>query len=148
MNIVLYQMNVIKPKNNIMMNIHEQIEILQAYRDGKIIQLKNNDCWIDLEPSQTPNFNFGLGVYRIKPKQIRPYKLDELIQAIKIHGLLFYDKKEETYHTISQFNYSSMGYTDCYYDDVCCNFVMSYYADNERFEWADDKSPMGIIEEN
>lgn len=69
-----------------MKTIQEMVDIMQAYQEGKQIQIydKIHNQWIDDEP----NWNWGLHEYRIKPKpKFRPFKsVDEFLEAQREHG--------------------------------------------------------------
>lgn len=75
------------------MNIDEQIKILQAYKNGKPIEIEvfNNGyyLWITLNADKDYTFDFRNNNYRIKQKpKIRPYKdAKEFLEASKEHGL-------------------------------------------------------------
>ena len=61
-------------------------EIMLAYAEGQSVQFYDDegDIWMDVF-AETPNFNFGINKYRIKPKEptYRPYKdCEEMIADI------------------------------------------------------------------
>lgn len=70
------------------MATQEKIEVMQAYLDGKQIQLKDCDGkwvnWTDAKHRE-PNWNWETGSYRIKPEPTyRPYKnTEEMIADFK-----------------------------------------------------------------
>ena len=64
-------------KNQLINNINHQIEILTAYRDGKVIEyrMKHGTDWLgeaNIAENLNENacFNFEFMEYRIKPKKI------------------------------------------------------------------------------
>lgn len=67
------------------MTIEEMMAVLTAYKEGKKIQVKVHDDWLD-EPN--PSFDFSHITYRIKPEpHYRPFKnVEEVMEAIKEHG--------------------------------------------------------------
>jgi hypothetical protein len=62
------------------MDTKDKIKVMQAYENGKKIQLKNESIdWSDWTRSKEPDWNWGLVDYRIKPTPTyRPYKPEEL----------------------------------------------------------------------
>lgn len=69
------------------MTTAEKIEVMQAYLDGKQIQIKVGDGWKDIY--YEPEWDWGIHDYRIKPEaKVRPYTFDELVEAIKVHGVM------------------------------------------------------------
>lgn len=70
-----------------MKTIQEMIQIMQAYQEGKQIQIydKMHKQWVDDEP----NWNWGLHEYRIKPKQeFVPFEsTEEFLEAQRKHGV-------------------------------------------------------------
>lgn len=69
-----------------MKTIQEMVDIMQAYQEGKQIQIydKIHNQWIDDEP----NWNWGLHEYRIKPKpEFVPFeRTEEFLEAQREHG--------------------------------------------------------------
>lgn len=50
----------------------QMLPIIQAYAEGKEIQFKLEDKWIN---TKNPDLEFGVGTYRIKPEpKYRPFK--------------------------------------------------------------------------
>lgn len=90
-----------------MKTIQEMVDIMQAYQEGKQIQIydKMHKQWVDDEP----NWNWGLHEYRIKPKpKFRPFKsVDEFLEAQRKHGVKI--KRIE--------------------DDVLLDIYVNYYTD-------------------
>ncbi len=74
------------------MNIDEQIKILQAYKNGKPIEIKVFDngyyLWVTLNADKDYTFDFRNNNYRIKQEpKIRPYKdAKEFLKASKEYG--------------------------------------------------------------
>lgn len=75
------------------MSIDEQIKILQAYKNGKSIEIEVFDngyyLWVTLNADKDYTFDFRNNNYRIKQEpKMRPYKnMREYVQAAKEHGL-------------------------------------------------------------
>lgn len=86
------------------MTTEEKIAVMQAFVEGKEIEVaaqSDLSCWI---PVEIPAWNWEECVYRIKqepPKpKVRPYKdAEELMAYINVHGSWFKDK-EGNYYTI------------------------------------------------
>lgn len=130
------------------MNINRNIEIMKAYSEGKQIESRAIGGIEDWGECLYPTWNFENNEYRIKPKQVRPYTLKELVEAIKIHGLIIKvheEDCEDVYYTIVSFSGEDIGIVDVYNDEI------KYYSYNEytseTWSWADDGSPIGVIEE-
>ena len=47
--------------------IKQLLPIMQAFSEGRIIQIYANDMWIDLRPEQDVSFKANVCDYRIKP---------------------------------------------------------------------------------
>lgn len=66
------------------MTTEEQIEIMQAYVDGKTIQTKSKhrkDGWEDFVANRNPYWTWETIEYRVKPEpKYRPLKPEELIE--------------------------------------------------------------------
>ena len=69
-----------------MKTIQEMVDIMQAYQEGKQIQIydKIHNQWVDEEP----NWNWGLHEYRIKPNpDFVPFEnTEEFLEAQRKHG--------------------------------------------------------------
>ena len=67
------------------MTTQEMIEVMQAYEDGKKIQVNSGKGWVDLDDGDEPSWNWVISKYRIKPEEkYRPYKnADEMIADFK-----------------------------------------------------------------
>lgn len=130
------------------MNINKKIEIMKAYSEGKHIESRAIGGIGDWEECLDPTWNFKNNEYRIKPKQVRAYTPKELIEAIKIHGPIIKaheESYEDGYYTIVFFSGEDIGIIDAYNEEI------KYYSYNEytseTWSWADDSSPIGVIEE-
>ena len=64
------------------MNTKEMIEVMQAYEDGKTIQVRDKEGLInDWSVRKSPCWDWSKNNYRIKPTPTyRPYKPEELMQ--------------------------------------------------------------------
>lgn len=49
--------------------IKQLLPIMQAFAEGRIIQVYANDMWIDLRPDQDVSFSANPEDYRIKPEK-------------------------------------------------------------------------------
>lgn len=76
------------------MNTKEKIEVMQAYLDGRKIQLRGKTLrfpkWEDIE--KEPEWNFINNEYRIKPEPIRKWVV--ITSSNSIMTWYDYDKKE------------------------------------------------------
>lgn len=117
----------------------ERIKVMQAYVDGKQIQVAGeNGDWIDLDSlNEQPTWGARLD-YRIKPEPtLRPYKsTNEAFQESKKHGFWVIDETG-CCHAIT-FIGSAVIYV--------CDDELDYDNFLRNFRWADDCSPCGIIE--
>lgn len=130
------------------MNISKKIEIMKAYSKGKHIESRAINGIGDWKECLDPTWNFENNEYRIKPKQVRAYTLKELIEAIKIHGpiiKLHEEDCEDVYYTIVSFSGEDIGIVDVYDEEINYNSYKDYTS--ETWSWADDGSPIGVIEE-
>lgn len=130
------------------MNISKKIEIMKAYSKGKHIESRAIGRIGDWEECLDPTWNFENNEYRIKPKQVRPYTLKELVEAIKIHGPIIKaheESCEDGYYTIVFFSGEDIGIIDAYNEEI--NYYSYKDYTSETWSWADDGSPIGVIEE-
>lgn len=130
------------------MDINKQIEVMKAYSGGKQIEYKPIGTIKDWEDCSVPTWNFEDNEYRIKPKQVRAYTFKELIEAIKIHGpiiKLHEEGCEDVYYTIVFFSGEDIGIIDVYDEEI--NYYSYNYYTSENWSWADDGSPISVIEE-
>jgi hypothetical protein len=73
--------------------VKELLPILSAYVEGKVIQLKHKDAWLDVAPNTELSFNNDPATYRIKPEPVtrtRPFTLDEFRKiAPRLHWVRY-----------------------------------------------------------
>ena len=130
------------------MDIDKKIEVMKAYSEGKQIESRATTGIKDWEECSAPTWNFEDNEYRIKPKQIRAYTPKELIEAIKIHGLIIKSHEEgyeDGYYTIVFFSGEDIGIVNAYDEEI--NYYSYDNYTSEAWSWADDNSPIGVIEE-
>lgn len=129
-----------------MKTIEEMIAVMQAYADGKKIQLLVGEHWKDIEH---PDWNWDYDDYRIKPEgrcEYRPYyNSDEFAEDQKTHGpyiklksipaptILFLPSIVGPSYIVSQ-KYTSEGLLTEKYDEVFKKYV-----------WQDG-TPCGVME--
>ena len=67
----------------------EKIAVMQAFMDGKKLQILSNDDWTDWNPTCDPVWNWERGDYRIKPER-REWWANEypVIGRVYIHDSL------------------------------------------------------------
>lgn len=121
----------------------ERIKVMQAYIDGKNIQVKNkNDKeWYDFTTGSVPSFDWKDFDYRIAPKRkYRPFKsADEAFNEAKKHGFWVKDESE---------NFRQICYIYDKGAEIANETENSYtYDDFLSFVWADDGRKCGILEE-
>lgn len=121
------------------MKVSEQIAIMKAYEDGKIIEqrIRYKSEWKILDYVENYPFDFVSNEYRIatKPKY-RPYKsVEEAFNEAKKHE--FWTKEISTGFII---NVGAFGEN---FEDI---YINGYNQNNflDKFVWADDNSPCGI----
>lgn len=72
------------------MNTQEKIAIMQAYLDGKQIQVKYDESydWDDMRIDIEPDWDWECCNYRVKPEhKLRPYaSAKEFVEAMREHG--------------------------------------------------------------
>ena len=120
------------------------IAVMQAYADGKKIEISDGHCWKEVEG---PSWNWGTFDYRIKPEpKYRPYKnADECLGSVFLHGGWVRDKY--AIRSVSQITFKESqgiiadmvhikGLKNQTYEEIVSGFV-----------WADDGSPCGVLEE-
>lgn len=122
-------------------NAKELLPIIQAWAEGKEIQLKScSGKWIDIGENEGLSFRYSPSDYRIKPKlKYRPFKnQEECWQEMLRHQPLGWIKNEcgNIFNIIAIFK-DSIKLNECraYYDDLC-----------EQFKFIDG-TPFGIREE-
>lgn len=127
------------------MEIKEQIAVMQAFADGKEIEMshRNEDAW-----TSTPNpaWNWFSFDYRIKPEsKLRPYTFDEL-QAEMAKGKIAVIRKDSVFKRILVITQVINDYGE---DDKIqfSDFgQISYEQFLNGYRWLDG-SPCGVIEE-
>ena len=76
--------------------IEDMIEVMKAYNEGKIIQIKTVRGW---EDELYPSFNWADYDFRIKPnKKTRPMTFNEIVEYWKEHRTEIFEYKEEGYY--------------------------------------------------
>jgi len=107
----------------------ELLPIIQAYAEGKVIQVKNNDgAWID--DSGNLAFNADTSEYRIKPEEVfRPYRdCDEMIADFKIRSNttimpLIWIKHKKSKNILLVTGFEKIGQSDVCTSDMSLDFV-------------------------
>ena len=120
----------------------ERIKVMQAYVEGKKIQITNKgeNEWYDFQSSSIPTWNFEEFDYRIAPeRKYRPFNdADEAFQEAKKHGFWVNEKSSGYYHVITFIGSGLVyiGESEFEYEELL-----------DKFTWADDGTPCGILEE-
>ncbi len=136
-----------------MNTIDEQIEILQAYKAGKTIQVYQGETkdgkplWIDCANKYSDRVNelaclrFDEQTYRIKQEpKIRPYKnAEEFLKAQKEHGPYICSLRNREFYYLP-YAINSLGITNERIGNVRYTDTMKVYV------WQDG-SPCGVEEE-
>ena len=122
------------------MKVSEQIAIMNAYEDGKTIEVKRYDEteWESVDYVEHYPFDFLLNEYRIKqvPKY-RPYEsVDEAFNDAKKHGFWVKSKDKRSLFFIDSFEAAGNG--DIYIGHCHVGAFI------EKFIWFDDFSPCGV----
>lgn len=123
-----------------MKTTEEKIAVMQAYVDGKKIQRTKLTIYQDWEDHPAPKWNWYYYDYRIKPEpKCRPYaSAKECFDEVKKHGGWIKDRNHEVYYTITDVG------------NLGCRFNGRFFMYKDLFlcyDWADDGSPCGIMEE-
>lgn len=113
-----------------LMTTQEKIAVMQAYVDGKQIQIRTSKGWIDFYITAEPSWNWRDFEYRIKPEPkeptYRPYKnFDEFRADWGKHG----------------------GWVITVEGDYALLYLLrpdAEYNQFEKYKWADDNTPCGI----
>ena len=121
------------------------IKVMQAYVEGKQIQYKDDEVWIDIE---NPDWDWHNWEYRIKPESnYRPFKnTEECWQEMQKHHPFGWIKDKEDGH------YTMVTTVDPFYDDknyikISCDHNWSFAETMNVYTFADGE-PFGInIEE-
>ena len=120
------------------------LPIIQAYAEGKEIQFKLEDKWIN---TKNPDIELGTGTYRIKPEpKYRPFKnAEECWNEMLKHQPFGWIKPENTF---------TNGFYSVTYLDYVCNEIYLQSSDirmdlENASEWYTfaDGTPFGIKEE-
>lgn len=121
------------------MKVSEQIAIMKAYEDGKLIEIRpfNALSWKSISYKENYQFDFNKNEYRIKTKpKYRPYKsVKEAFEEAKKHE--FWTKEISTGFII-QMSAFGKNFEDIYINGYTQNNIL------DKFVWADDNSPCGI----
>lgn len=122
------------------MTTKEKIKVMQAFVDGKAIQIKSvcgaND-WTD--QNGEPLWDWYGSIYRIKSEtKIRPYTFKEMKEAVKKHGSWVWQGNDSAF---------SISFIDN--EGVVFNYSdpRPYKELLDEFCWFDDDSPCGVVEE-
>ena len=88
----------------------DYIKVMQAYVEGKQIQYKDDEVWIDIDD---PDWDWHNWEYRVKPEpNYRPFKnAEECWQEMRKHQPFGWIKDKEDGH------YSMVTTVDAFYDD-------------------------------
>lgn len=118
----------------------ERIAVMQAYVDGKQIQVESSDSkWADVpEPSWSINGN-----YRIKPEpKYRPFKdVDECWQEMLTHQPFGWVKYQCDFFQIIHVDDNSIGY-----GSACGTILHSKFEDIFKDSTFADGAPFGVKE--
>lgn len=126
------------------MTTKEKIAVMQAWEDGKIIQVanQNQSDWTDMDNNiVNPMWNWQIMKYRIKPEpKLRPYKnAKEFLHAQKEHGM---------YVIFSNLSEYILAIPNCIDNEsvIVEDEEYTYKQCLDSLKWQDD-SPCGIMEE-
>lgn len=125
------------------MTTKEKIKVMQAFVDGKAIQIKSvcgvND-WTDYKGE--PVWEWYGSIYRIKPGQkLRPYTFEEFLMAQKEHGMYLKWKNAEHESLYLPYEIRDIGVS---FSPGEINYA---YEDLLHTCTWQDNSPCGIMEE-
>ena len=122
------------------MKVSEQIAIMEAYEDGKTIEVKRYEetKWESLDYVENYQFDFFGNEYRIKPEcKYRPYEsVDEAFNEAEKHGFWVKSKDKHSLFFIDSFEAAGNG--DIYIGHCHVGAFI------EKFIWFDDCSPCGV----
>lgn len=109
------------------------IEVMQAYVDGKEIEVKSFGS-APFKEIPNPVWDWYRNEYRVKPEsKVRPYaNADECFNDMLKHGGWYLDQ-EKAYCKMCRI--SNYGFAGLNFEEI-----VKYYV------WADDGSPCGIVE--
>ena len=139
-----------------MNTIDKQIEILQAFKEGKTIERlcgykeDGDAAWnkIQEEVADFYPFNFESETYRIKQEpKLRPYKnAEEFVQALKGHGIWLHRFDEDIYFMPLYCNTNDIILKSYNMYDKDHDEIISFATLLKLFVWQDG-TPCGIMEE-
>lgn len=126
-----------------------QIKVLQAFKEGKAVEVMCEDgTWKEIEEEVADfyPFNFATETYRVKPK-LRPYQTErEFIGAYISHGGLLSENTGG--HGIvtlrSMYGTKAIYLSSC---DSSDDAARSFHDIFCHYKWADDGTPCGVEEE-
>lgn len=90
------------------------IKVMQAYVEGKQIQYKDDEVWIDIE---CPDWDWHNWEYRIKPElKCRPFRnAEECLEEMKKHQPFGWVKDKYSFYPIEMIGTNfSKGWIKCY----------------------------------
>lgn len=126
------------------MTTDEMIAVLQAYKEGKKIEVRyihSKDDWV---VALTPCWDFATYTYRVKPEpHCRPFEsAEEVMEAIKEHG--DWVKHDNDIERVFSFNHKTVNltYSNILYSDA---FKMYSFYDGTPFGKLVDESNYGEI---
>ena len=121
----------------------QMLPIIQAYAEGKAIQIKKEGDWLEVGKNTEVYFSESQSDYRIKPEpKYRPFKTQEECWS-EMHkhpdfGWIIYNKK---YYSIC--DVTSNEITILYECDPCC---LDFESCMEEVTFTDG-TPFGVMEE-
>lgn len=122
------------------MKVSEQIAIMKAYEDGKIIErtIRDESEWKSLDYVEDYPFDFVMNEYRIKPKdKYRPYEsVDEAFNEAKKHG--FWMRNVDRMYLRFIDGFTATKNRGIYLGDYSADDIL------DMFVWHDDGSPCGV----
>lgn len=118
----------------------QMLPIIQAYAEGKEIQFKLEDKWIN---TKNPDLEFGVGTYRIKPEpKYRPFEnAKECWNEMLKHQPFGWIKVKDQEIYLQVLSVDNEGVMFCDYEDDTILYDYNYAV--TLFTFADDK-PFGI----
>ena len=123
------------------------IDVMQAYQEGKQIQIydKMHKQWIDHEDK--PNWNWGLYDYRVKPKPIfAPFSTaEEFLEAQNEHGqaVIRYVDKDKTVFNQFYAYVNNLGKIILYDRGDSIRLLTLEQLFNDDYYFDDDLTPCG-----
>ena len=117
------------------------IKVMQAYVEGKQIQYKDDEVWIDIE---NPDWDWHNWEYRIKPEpKYRPFaNAQECLEEMKKHQPFGWVKDKYSFCPIEMICDS--------FSKECIKCYGTWFTPEKIFKDSTflDGTPFGIIEEN